>query len=63
MLLLLLATTNTATTTTPTMIDGTPIDMMAHPLQADGSPVFVLGSCSLDSIAGDGDSMTSIDDV
>jgi len=36
------------------VIDGTPIDMMAHPLQEDGSPVFVLGSCSLDSVAGNG---------
>jgi hypothetical protein len=41
------------------MVDGTPIDMMAHPLQADGSPVFVLDSCSLDSIAGDRWSMTT----
>ena len=53
-------TTTTSTTTTLTsMVDGTPIDMMAHPLQADGSPVFVLGSCSLDSISGDRWSMAT----
>ena len=54
------STTTTFTTSTLTsMVDGTPIDMMAHPLQADGSPVFVLGSCSLDSIAGNRWSMTT----
>ena len=53
------STITTSTSTLTSMVDGTPIDMMAHPLQADGSPVFVLGSCSLDSISGDRWSMAT----